>query len=89
MLTITAIIRTKPGSEKTMRDALLGVAENVRANELDTLGFFVSQDASHPCVFPPTSGSPIRRPWTGTTIRRPWRGSSRSPNRSSTVTSRW
>jgi quinol monooxygenase YgiN len=51
MLTITAIIRTKPGHERTMRDALLAVAENVRANEPDTIDFFVSQDIDDPCVF--------------------------------------
>lgn len=51
MKTITAVIRAKPGTEATMRDALLKVAENVRANEPDTVGFFVSQDAADPCVF--------------------------------------
>lgn len=51
MLTITAVIRAKKGSEGTMRQALLDVAENVRANEPDTIGFFVSQDASDPCLF--------------------------------------
>ena len=51
MLTITAIIRAKKGSEATMRQALAEVAEHVRANEPATIGFFVSQDASDPCVF--------------------------------------
>jgi quinol monooxygenase YgiN len=51
MLTITAIIRVKPGSERAMRDALLDVAENVRANEPETIGFFVSQNLDDPCVF--------------------------------------
>ena len=51
MLTITAIIRTKPGCEKTMRDALLEVAENVRVNEPSTVGFFVSQEQENPSVF--------------------------------------
>lgn len=51
MLTITAIIRVKPGCEQAMNDALAAVAENVRLNEPDTLGFFVSQDASDPRVF--------------------------------------
>lgn len=51
MLTITAVIRARPGCEQTMRDALLTVAENVRANEPETLGFFVSQDPNDPCVF--------------------------------------
>ena len=51
MLTITAIIRAKKGSEAAMRQALVEVAENVRANEPDTVGFFISQDRSDPCVF--------------------------------------
>jgi quinol monooxygenase YgiN len=51
MLTITAIIRVKKGHEATMRQALLDVAENVRANEPTTVGFYVSQDPQNPCVF--------------------------------------
>jgi quinol monooxygenase YgiN len=51
MLTITAIIRVKRGHEAVMRQALLDVASNVRANEPTTIGFHISQDASDPCVF--------------------------------------
>lgn len=51
MLTITAVIRARQGHEDTMRRALLEVAENVRSNEPNTIGFFVSQDAADPCVF--------------------------------------
>ncbi len=51
MLTITAVIKTKKGYEAAMRQALLEVAENVRANEPATIGFFISQDLSNPCVF--------------------------------------
>lgn len=51
MLTITAIIRAKPGCDRRLQDALAAVAEHVRANEPDTLGFFVSQDLENPCVF--------------------------------------
>jgi quinol monooxygenase YgiN len=51
MLTITAIIRAKKGHEGTMRQALLDVAENVRANEPTTVGFYVSQDPQNLCVF--------------------------------------
>lgn len=51
MLTITAIIRAKKGSEAAMRQALIEVAEHVRSNEPDTVGFYISQDASDPCVF--------------------------------------
>lgn len=51
MMTITAIIRAKKGHEATMRQALFAVAEHVRAVEPDTIGFFIAQDASDPCVF--------------------------------------
>jgi quinol monooxygenase YgiN len=51
MLAITAVIRAKKGHDRAMRDALLEVAENARANEPDTVGFFVSQDIADPCVF--------------------------------------
>jgi quinol monooxygenase YgiN len=51
MLTITAIIRARKGQEAAMRQALLDVADNVRANEPTTIGFFVSQDTHDPCVF--------------------------------------
>ena len=51
MLTITAVIRTKQGHVETMRQGLLEVAENVRENEPDTIGFFISQDPDDPCVF--------------------------------------
>jgi quinol monooxygenase YgiN len=51
MLTITAIIRTKPGHEDTMRNGLLEVAENVRLNEPRTISFFVSQSIETPQVF--------------------------------------
>jgi quinol monooxygenase YgiN len=51
MLTITAIIRAKKGHEDMMRRALLEVADNVRINEPNTIGFFVSQDQADPSVF--------------------------------------
>jgi quinol monooxygenase YgiN len=51
MLTITAIIRTKPGHEDTMRKGLLEVAENARLNEPETIGYFVSQSIETPQVF--------------------------------------
>ena len=51
MKTITAILRARPGTEATMRDALLKMADHVRANEPETIGYHISQDASDPCVF--------------------------------------
>lgn len=51
MHTITAIIRTRAGHEDTMRKALLDVAEHVRMNEPDTIGFFISEDPGQPGVF--------------------------------------
>jgi quinol monooxygenase YgiN len=51
MLTITAIIRAKSGCDVAMRQALLEVAEYARANEPTTIGYYISQDISDPCVF--------------------------------------
>jgi quinol monooxygenase YgiN len=51
MKTIAAIVRARQGSEAAMRDGLLAVAANVRANEPDTLGCFIAQDEGDPCVF--------------------------------------
>jgi quinol monooxygenase YgiN len=51
MLTITAVIRAKKGHEATMRAALLEVADHVRQNEPDTIGFFIAQDSNDACVF--------------------------------------
>ena len=51
MLTIIAVIRAKKGHEDTMRRALLEVAQNIRSNEPNTIGFFVSQDQTNPSVF--------------------------------------
>lgn len=51
MHTITAVIRAKPGTEETMKQGLLAVADSVRANEPETISFYVSQDASNPCIF--------------------------------------
>lgn len=51
MLTITAVIKVKSGSEETMRKALLDVAEYVRANEPGTIGFYISQDEKDPAMF--------------------------------------
>lgn len=51
MLTITAVIRARKGTEQAMRDALLGVAAHVRAHEPATIGFYVAQRIDDPCVF--------------------------------------
>lgn len=51
MVTITAVIRAKPGQEAVMRDGLLAVAAYVTANEPGTIGFFIGQDISDPCRF--------------------------------------
>ncbi len=51
MLTITAIIKTKDGYADTMRQALLEVADNVKRNEPNTLGFFISEDPGAPGTF--------------------------------------
>ncbi len=51
MLTITAIIRARPGTESTMRDALLQVVAHVQANEPGTIGYSVAQDHADPQRF--------------------------------------
>lgn len=51
MKTISAVLRAKPGTEDTMRAALLDVAAHVAENEPDTVGFFVSQDTGDPARF--------------------------------------
>jgi quinol monooxygenase YgiN len=51
MISLTAIIRTKKGTEAAMKRALLDVLEYVREHEPDTKGFFVSQSIDDPCVF--------------------------------------
>lgn len=51
MLTITAVIKARKGYEQTMAQALLEVAEHVRANEPETIGFYISQDGTDPSVF--------------------------------------
>lgn len=51
MLAITAIIRVKKGCEAAMRDALLDVGKHAAANEPGTVGYFISQDSTDPCVF--------------------------------------
>ncbi|MHB0952066.1 MAG: putative quinol monooxygenase [Allorhizobium sp.] len=51
MQSISAIIRVKPDQETVMRNALLAVAEHVRSEEPETLGFFVSQGDEDPCLF--------------------------------------
>ncbi|MGJ5045445.1 putative quinol monooxygenase [Bradyrhizobium oligotrophicum] len=51
MITITAVIRAKAGQEATMRDALVAVAAHVAANELETIGFFISQSETEPGLF--------------------------------------
>lgn len=51
MITITAVIRVRPGQEGTMREALLAVAAHVAAAEPETIGFFISQSEEDPCLF--------------------------------------
>ncbi|GHE01162.1 antibiotic biosynthesis monooxygenase [Defluviimonas sp. 20V17] len=51
MLTITAVIRAREGTQDVMRRALLDVAAHVQAHEPGTLGFHISQDVDDPCLF--------------------------------------
>lgn len=43
MITLTAIIRCKPGSEGRIRAALADVGDHARANEPGTVSFFVTE----------------------------------------------
>jgi quinol monooxygenase YgiN len=51
MITITAVIRARPGQETNLKDALCAVADNVARNEPETLDFYISQDIADPAVF--------------------------------------
>lgn len=51
MITITAVIRAKPGQADALQEALCAVADYVAGNEPDTVGFHISQDLSDPSVF--------------------------------------
>ena len=51
MITITAVIRVKPGHEAAMRAGLLECAAYVAANEPATVGYCISQSADEPTLF--------------------------------------
>lgn len=51
MITLTAILRAKPGHEEQLKAALIKVVEHTRANEPDTISYFAGQDTKDPCVF--------------------------------------
>jgi quinol monooxygenase YgiN len=51
MLTITAVIRAKPGHEDAVERALWAVIAAVKAGEPGTLAYFVSRGQDDPTVF--------------------------------------
>jgi quinol monooxygenase YgiN len=51
MITITAVIRAKPGSADALEAALLDVAAHVAANEPETVAFFLSRSIEDRDVF--------------------------------------
>ena len=51
MMTITAIIRAKPGQEAVVEQALLRVARHAAVNEPGTIGYFVSRSEEHSALF--------------------------------------
>ena len=51
MHTLTAIIRAQKGHEATVAAELKKVGDYVRANEPDTIGFYVAQSPEDPCLF--------------------------------------
>jgi quinol monooxygenase YgiN len=50
-VSLTAIIRARPGEAETMRRALLDVVAYVKANEPDTLAYHLSQSTKDPHAF--------------------------------------
>lgn len=51
MITITAVIRAKPGAAEALKAALLDVAAHVAAHEPETTDFFLAQGLADPHVF--------------------------------------
>lgn len=51
MVTITAVIRARPGCEAVVERALRAVLAHVRAHEPGTLAYVIGQDQSDPTVF--------------------------------------
>jgi quinol monooxygenase YgiN len=51
MISISAILRVKPGHEETMREALLEMIESVKQAEPGTVGYYISQSIDEPQVF--------------------------------------
>lgn len=51
MMTLTAIIRAKPGQAETVKRALLDVIDSVRRDEPDTVNYHVGQSAEDPHLF--------------------------------------
>lgn len=51
MISLTALIRVKKGSEETMKAALSEIVDYVRENEPGTVGYFVGQGLETPNEF--------------------------------------
>jgi quinol monooxygenase YgiN len=51
MISISAILRVKPGHESTLRDNLLEMIESVKRDEPGTVEYFISQSIDEPQVF--------------------------------------
>ena len=51
MMSISAILRVKPGHEATLRDALLEMIETVKRDEPGTVEYFISQSIDDPQIF--------------------------------------
>lgn len=51
MMTLTALIRAKPGQADTVKNALLDVIASVRRDEPDTLNYYVNQSTDDPNLF--------------------------------------
>jgi quinol monooxygenase YgiN len=51
MMTLTALIRAKPGHADTVKSALLAVIESVRRDEPDTINYYVNQSPDDANLF--------------------------------------
>lgn len=51
MITITALVRAREGAQDVVREALLSVADAVRDEEHETMGYFVTQSRDDPRLF--------------------------------------
>ena len=62
MVSLTAIIRCKPGTADAVLEALVAVGAHVEANEPDTLAYVVTRSSADPSVLLTHERVPDRKP---------------------------